>query len=230
MHYTEYLEQAFKRAEQADKAIFAINYMRNQFGSYGINSQQRKEIYAQHFKKNGLPAYPELFNIVTYCWEKHERDYQYFAMELIAKMKKEWQEDIFFFFENLIEKKSWWDSIDFISLHLLRDYFRIFPESKEERMLAFANSENIWKKRSSIIFQLLEKEQTDLNLLLQCIELNLNSKEFFVQKAIGWALRQYSKTNAEWVIMQCNSLNLKPLSRREALKWLERRKIKTNGE
>lgn len=220
MKYLDFIISEFERAENLEKALFAKGYLRNQFESLGLSSPVRAQIYKEHLQKNGLPNYTDLFPIVEYCWERPEREYQYLGMNLLDSCRKLWEEDILDFFKVLILSKSWWDTIDYIAPTLIGHYFQIFPEHKQDIVLDFARSDNFWNQRTAIIFQLKYKDKTDLDLLQECILINHTSKEFFIRKAIGWSLRQYSRTDPDWVIQFIETHNLSPLSKREGLKWL----------
>jgi 3-methyladenine DNA glycosylase AlkD len=142
-------------------------------------------------------------------------------MEIIFKEinKKFVKEDIQLI-EKLITKNSWWDSVDFLAKYLLGNYLLQFPEKTLPIIERFSNSTNMWLNRSAIIFQLDYKVKTNFDLLKAECEKHKNSKEFFIQKAIGWALRDYSRFNPNGVQDYVNSTQLKPLSQREALRLI----------
>ncbi len=124
--------------------------------------------------------------------------------------------------EQLILTKSWWDTVDGLASWVCGPYFLKFPEKKRPITDAWAISENMWLRRTSIIFQLGYKRKNDTELLFKHIELNLGTKEFFINKAIGWSLREYAKTDAGLVSDYVKQMEKKlhPLSVREALKNL----------
>ena len=122
--------------------------------------------------------------------------------------------------EELITAKSWWDTVDGVSSWICEPYFLKFPQHKSEITDQWTVHDNIWLPRASIIFQLGYKEKTDVNLLFHHIRLNLGSKEFFINKAIGWALREYAKTNPEAVKQFVRQTPMPSLSKREALRRL----------
>lgn len=124
-------------------------------------------------------------------------------------------------FEWMIQQNSWWDSVDTIASRLAGEYFKKFPQQKEAIVLGWSNHENMWLNRTAILFQLSYKSETDEDLLFQVIKQHLHSGEFFIQKAIGWALRQYAYTQPESVKQFVAANELKPLSKREALKHLK---------
>jgi 3-methyladenine DNA glycosylase AlkD len=125
-------------------------------------------------------------------------------------------------YEEMIVTGAWWDIVDTIAPHRLGGLLRAYPDPMRRKMLQWSRSKNLWKRRSSILCQLSFKTETDLDLLYACIEPSLHSDEFFLRKAIGWALRQYASTNPREVLryVRAHAAQLSPLSRREALKNL----------
>jgi 3-methyladenine DNA glycosylase AlkD len=126
-------------------------------------------------------------------------------------------------YEELIVTGAWWDYVDDVAAHRIGPILKDYPAPMRRKMLAWSKCENLWKRRSSIICQLGFKRDTDLQLLYACIEPSLGSPEFFLRKAIGWALRQYAKTDRAEVrrYVRLNADRLSPLSRREALKHID---------
>jgi len=127
-------------------------------------------------------------------------------------------------YEELIVTGAWWDYVDDIASHRVGPILRGHPEAMKRRMLAWSRSKDLWKRRTAILCQLGFKAETDLELLYACIEPSLGSREFFLQKAIGWALRQYAWTDDAEVkrYVRLNADRLSALSRREALKHIVR--------
>jgi 3-methyladenine DNA glycosylase AlkD len=125
-------------------------------------------------------------------------------------------------YEELIVTGAWWDYVDEIASHRVGPILREHPAPMRRKMLTWSKSTDMWKRRTSIICQLAFKETTDLELLYACIEPSLGSREFFLQKAIGWALRQHAWTDPGEVrrYVRLNTDRLSALSRREALKNL----------
>jgi 3-methyladenine DNA glycosylase AlkD len=122
--------------------------------------------------------------------------------------------------ETLLTTNSWWDTVDTLASHTVGTHFRRSPEIKELTLSKWRKSENIWLRRTCLLFQLNYKEETDFDLLGGIILENLGQKEFFINKAIGWALREYSKSNPEWVRNYLAGHQLQLLSVREASKYL----------
>lgn len=211
------LARQFRQNADKETAAGAKAYMRNQFEFHGLYTRERRNLTRAHIK-NGLPEYGELEKIVAACWALPQREYQYFAIEMLAAMKKYWQPDIIRLFEFIITHKSWWDTVDHAESHLTGAYFKLFPEKIKPITGKWNRSDNFWLQRASIMFQKSYKNETDTRLLSKYILAHTRSKEFFIQKAIGWALREYSKTDPGWVRTFVNAHPLSPLSEREALK------------
>ena len=194
-------------------------YMKNLFPYLGVKAPLRKTIY-KAFIKNNLPTAIAWEEEVRYLWSLPEREFQYTAIELCWACRKMWNERTIDFFIELIKDKSWWDSVDAIASILVGHYFTVYPQKIDKYIISWSKDEHLWVRRTSIIFQLKYGVKTDWELLQRCIHNNLNSKEFFINKAIGWALRQYAKTNPSEVKELVLHTNLSNLSKREALKHI----------
>ncbi len=224
MHnYLKPLQQLFEQNADEAIAVGAKKYMRNRYEFYGIKSPLRKEIIRQFYKENGLPDYDKVEEIVKDCWQQPQCEFQYFAMEMLKKIAKKAGKERIELYEFTIVNKSWWDTVDFIAANLVGTHFKLFPEMTIPSASKWIDSDNMWLQRTAILFQLKYKKDTDTKLLTGFIDKMQGSKEFFINKAIGWALREYSKTNAEWVINFTENTQLANLSKREALKWLNRK-------
>ena len=127
-------------------------------------------------------------------------------------------------FEEMVVTGAWWDFVDEIATHRLRELLERYPRGMSRRMRSWSRDQNLWKRRSSIICQINRKDETDLDLLFDCIEPNLSHRDFFVRKAIGWALRDLAWTDLGTVetYVERHYDRLSPLSRREALKNAEK--------
>lgn len=204
-----------------DDAIAMSSYMRNKFKFLGIKSPKRKEIFKEIFEnfKNNKEIDKEF---VVKFFNKDYREFQYIAIDYLIKMKKYFLKDDIFFIKDLIITKSWWDTVDLIASNLLGEICKKYPSLIDEQIVFWINDDNMWIRRSSIIFQLRYKENTNLEILQKSIESNIDDNEFFIQKSIGWALREYSKTDYKWVLNFINNHNLSKLSKREAEKYIKR--------
>ncbi len=193
-------------------------YMRDQFDFYGIAMTERRKICKTFIKENPLSSIAEVEKLVRYAWEKPQREWQYFAIELLAHYKKQWKESTIKIIEYCITNKSWWDTVDAMADEWAGVYFKIFPEQIPVIAGRWNRGENIWLQRTSLLFQKKYKSETDTKLLSGYIKHLATSEEFFIRKAIGWILREYAKTNPAWVKDFVDKYKLSPLSKREAIK------------
>jgi 3-methyladenine DNA glycosylase AlkD len=226
MHpYLDHLEQQFQANRDDMVAVQMKKYMKGQYDYFGIKSPLRREIMKAHLVEYGLPHQEEVNVIAKDCWKQPQREFQYFIMEVLGKMAKNAEFTRTELYEFMAVHKSWWDTIDYIASNLVGVHFQKYPELIIPNTERWMQSGNIWLQRISLLFQLKYRTKTDVDLMTRYIEQLLGSKEFFINKAIGWILREYSKTNPDWVVrfVKNNEHKLAGLSRREALKWLERK-------
>ncbi|GJM62351.1 DNA alkylation repair protein [Persicobacter diffluens] len=226
MNPTEYfqpLRQAFEALANPDEQKSMKAYMKGQFDYYGIRAPERREAIKYFLKEARLPLADQLPDYLHYLWEQPEREWQYMGIELIQKMKKKWGPEFILTLEELVLQKSWWDTIDFLATHGVGAHFQRFPEQMKDYVEKWCVQENIWLRRTAILYQLKYKQATDLPWQQWIIEQNLGTKEFFLNKAIGWSLREISKTNAAWVEQFVEDHpELAQLSKTEALKWIKK--------
>lgn len=224
MHtYVRSLKQLFEKNANPANAGPMKKYMRDQFEYLGIKSPQFKVLVSGHIKENGLPPIADLGVITRALWALPQREFQYLAVSLIGKMDKQLDEDFVVTLEYLITHKSWWDTVDTLAGHPVGVMFKRYPKVKTKYLKKWRKSENFWLRRTTLLFQLTYKEETDFDLLCDLIRENLGSDEFFINKAIGWALRQYAWKNPTAVKKFVNATKeLHPLSKREALKNIKR--------
>lgn len=219
MNFTEEVSKEFNQKSNREIAIPMENYMKNNFSFLGIKTEERRIIFKTNYEKHKSEIKA---NFRTFAWElfnKNEREFHQCAIDLLVKeFKKNYILEDIKLIENLLTTNSWWDSVDTIAKYLLGGYLQQFPYETIAVVERFSNSKNMWLNRSVIIFQLSYKDKTNFDLLKSECEKHKESKEFFIQKAIGWALRDYSRFNPNGVLEYVNSTNLKPLSNREALR------------
>jgi 3-methyladenine DNA glycosylase AlkD len=214
------LHEAFSLNANPSDAKAMEAYMKGHFPFYGIKATPRRQLLARFLKEHGMPA-PFDTEVLHSLWAAPQREFQHSAIEIMQKQVHAINESDIALLEELIITKSWWDTVDGLSSWIVGPYFLKFPKHKAEITDQWAVHGNMWLRRASIIFQLGYKEKTDTELLFRHIRLNLGSKEFFINKAIGWALREYAKTDAEAVRQFVTTMELSPLSRRETMKHLK---------
>ena len=205
-----------KNEEQAQKMS---KYMLNKFEYIGIKTPERRKIFKNFFKKYKNEEKID-WEFVNKCWENKHREFQYVAADYLKNMKDKLTIDDIPKFKRLILEKSWWDTID--NLDMTIGALALKDSNVNKILLEWSLDENIWLKRIAIDHQLLRKEKTNTELLEKILKNNLGQTEFFINKAIGWALRDYSKTNPEWVknFIEKNRENMAKLSIKEASKYL----------
>lgn len=209
---------SFNEMKNRDKAIPMEAYMKNLFPFLGIKSPERKEIVKDYFSIYQLPSEDDFFEEIWAIYHLLEREFQYAAITLLSKKMKSLQVKDLPFIEKLIIEKSWWDSVDSIAPTIVGSIVRNNRVEGEAIMKEWSSSENMWLNRSAILHQLKYKEDTNEELLKEIILRHNQSSEFFIQKSIGWILREYAKTNPEFVKEFVLTHDLKALSKREALK------------
>lgn len=222
MHpYVASLKTLFEQNAVPSKAAPMKKYMRDQFEYLGIKTPERAALQKEFYATHGLPALADLDTVLRELWSLPQREFQYAAVGLLSKAEKQIPARFIKTIEYLIVTKSWWDTVDIIAGGTVGVHFRRFPEVREKYLPKWRASEDFWLRRTTILFQLNYKGETDFDLLCGLIRENLGSKEFFINKAIGWALRQYARTDPIAVKKFVNATKeLNPLSRREALKHL----------
>jgi len=194
-------------------------YMRNQFEFFGLKMPAWTSLAKVIHAENGIPEGENLKQLIRLCFEDEHREMHYFGLETLQKTLKKQPSECIDFLEELILTRSWWDTVDWIS-KLVGWHFRRYPELIQPVTERWMASGNFWLQRVCLIFQLTYKDKTDAALLFYYVQRLSGSKEFFLQKGAGWALRQYAKTNPEAVVEFVEKTRLAPLTRREALKNL----------
>lgn len=199
-------------------------YTKSSIPYYGVPAPEQRQIYRAVFKEHPLSGWDRWHSTVLALWRQARfREERYAAIELSGhRLYRAFQTlETLPMYEEIITTGAWWDYVDAVAIHrvgafLLRDFKRkISPLLRN-----WSRSDDLWKRRTSIISQVSSQEETNLGLLYHCIENNLDDREFFIRKAIGWALRAYAWTNPAEVrrYVAANESRLSPLSRREALK------------
>ena len=201
-------------------------YMRNQFEFLGIQSQARRAALKPLFSKEHLPPVEAIPRLVDDLWALPHREYQLVAIDLLIRLKHQLPASMSDDIERWITAKSWWDTVDMIATHSVASMVTRFPETLTPIIEHWQTSPNLWLRRTTLLYQLKYKHLTDEQRLFDQIRRQRDDSDFFIQKAIGWALREYSKTAPQAVTQFVNTENIQGLAKREALKWVNKRPIK----
>ena len=219
MEKFEVIKKAFETDRDEKNAVAMSKYMRDLFEFYGLATPRRKAVY-KSLIKNEKQSKKIDWDFLDKCYEARHREFQYLVCDYLIALKQYAAFEDISKIEKYITTKSWWDTVDFLCKVIgdigLRD------ARVKGLMLDWSQHENIWLKRAAIEHQLSSKEETDTELLAQIIVNCLGSNEFFINKAIGWALREYSKTNSQWVreFIEKHREKMCSLSIKEASKYI----------
>ena len=223
IEWIEELDVALKNQGDQQRSRAQAAYMKNRFEFYGIEAKIRKEIAKQWVQNNKLKALPgrEKRQLIDCLFQMNQREFHYIAIDFLNGIKSsEIELSDGDFIETLITMHSWWDSVDAIASNYLGKFIKKYPVEGYDRLVKWAHSENLWLMRSTLIFQLKYGLETDFEFLKERIHQFNTINDFFIQKAIGWSLRQYSKFNKDKVRHFISEIELSNLARREASKYL----------
>lgn len=214
------LQAQFENKANSEQAKMLASYMRDQFKFYGLHTPERRACYKNFLKQEKQKKQID-WKLLNQAWQDEHREFQYFVCDYLIAMEKFLTYDDIPKIEKFARSKQWWDTID--SLIKPIGYLGLQDERVDNLMLKWSQDSDFWIRRIAIEHQLLRKEEMNTKLLNQILVNNLNSDEFFINKAIGWALRDYSKTNPEWVraFISRNSDNMAKLSIKEGSKYLQ---------
>lgn len=214
----EELVKELKAVANSDDAVAMKAYMKNKFEFLGVKTPARRKLVKAFFKQQTDCVID--WNFINEAWNNPYRELQYVALDYLEIRKKLLAPSDLPRLKKLAQTKSWWDTVDFLD-RLVGSIIARFPETKAT-ILSWSCDEDIWLRRLAIDHQLLRKEETDTELLEKILVNNLGQTEFFINKAIGWALRDYSKTNPNWVrdFIERHQAEMAALSVREGSKYI----------
>jgi len=219
------IREELKRAGDPRKAPIMQAYTKSAMPYHGVNAPLMRSTCRRLFADLEFSTEKVWRTHVLEIWRgATHREERYAAIELTGhKRAMPFQTPAAMpLYEEIIVTGAWWDLVDGVASHNVGWILRDHPKLMRRMMLDWSKSRDMWKRRTSIICQLGFKKRTDLDLLYRCIEPSLDSEEFFLRKAIGWALRQYAWTDPAEVkrYVRRNEARLSGLSKREALKNL----------
>lgn len=214
------LQNLFEEHQDNDNAFHMEKYMRNQFSFYGIKAPLRRKLTNHFFKETDLKKKPFNPDLVRSLWKMDEREYQLVAVDYLEAFIDKLKKEDLNLLEEFITTKSWWDTVDMLAQKGVGKIAKEYPEVIPETIELWILNDNLWLKRSAILFQLKYKEDTNEELLYRYIRTLAGHEDFFIRKAIGWVLREYSKTNPESVRDFIENNKLAKLSVREGSKYI----------
>lgn len=219
MSFKKDLTTLFEANANEEYAAQMKAYLRDKFELYGIKTKLRRDLLKEAVAGNLNEVNTTIRIISKALFTSKYRESHHCGVELFEKLlRKKYNKEDIKQIEFFITTNSWWDTVDFIAKQILGNYLMQFPEETESVISRFSSSKNMWLNRSAILFQLGYKEHTNEVLFYKLCLAHSHSEEFFIQKAIGWALREYGKTNPESVLNFVRSNTLKPLSEKEAIR------------
>jgi len=217
------LRAALRAAADPERAAQMQRYMKSAMPYHGVGSTPARQIFRAVLGQAAIPDAAAWRRAVLGLWRgATHREERYGALWLAGDRRARGFQapDTLPMYEEMIVSGAWWDYVDDIASHRLGELVRRYPAEMKREMLRWSKADDMWKRRSSIICQLGRKADTDLDLLYRCIEPSMDSKEFFLRKAIGWALRAYARVDPAEVARYVaeHQDRLSGLSRREAMK------------
>jgi len=217
------LRRGLAAAAEPSRAPQMQAYMKSAMPYHGVPATRMRQVCRKIFDGIDFSGAEAWRRAVLSVWKRaSHREERYAAIELteIKRFAPFQTMDALRMYEEMIVTGAWWDYVDAIATHRLGFLLRRYPAAMRPKMLAWSRSKDVWKRRSAILCQIQLKKETDLDLLYSCIEPSLDSPEFLLRKAIGWALRQYAWTDPKKVCRYVDQHAgvLSNLSKREALK------------
>jgi 3-methyladenine DNA glycosylase AlkD len=216
----ELLYKAHLGAANPARSAPMAAYMKNRHPFLGIAAPERQKLI-----KPVLPAFKKLGNhqqmaIVRHFWLLPQREFHYLALDLARACRRNWTADWLDMFVAMVTQQSWWDTVDTLATDMIGPYCLAHLPQRTDLMRALAKDPDMWLNRVAILHQLKYKSGTDIPLLIEIIDTCRNDKRFFIQKAIGWALRQQARLTPDLVVEYIDRSGISGLARREALKHL----------
>lgn len=219
--YTLELHHFLSKLGDEEIALKQSQYMRNRFPFFGLMKGDLENYWREFQEVHGKISAEDSINFCRECIQYPERELWYIGMKTLVKHKKKLAPEDLIFVKELIVQSDWWDVVDMVSSHIVGALCLNFPDLIPE-VDSWIEHENFWLRRTALIYQLGYKEKTNEETLYRHIMRTSHESEFFIRKAIGWALREYSKRNPKSVrdFIAKNREKLSPLSIREGSKYI----------
>jgi 3-methyladenine DNA glycosylase AlkD len=213
------LIRVYGAARDPERAEAMAAYMRGQFAFLGIPSPAQRALTREVLAGLPRPAEDDLREVAEGCWALPEREYQYFACGWLRRHARACSAGFLPAARYLVTTKPWWDTVDALAAHLVGPLVTAHP-ALVSTMDDWVEDDDLWLVRTAILYQLRYREATDAARLFRYCTRQAGHRDFFIRKAIGWALREYAKTDPAAVRSYVETHRLAPLSVREALKNL----------
>lgn len=218
----EQLETAFIAQQNTERARAVAAYMKNRFPFYGMEATIRRNIQKPFIVVlKSMENRTDRWELIRDLWAKDEREFHYFAQDWLNTWPNKWMDEADADeLKWLITQQAWWDSVDTIASNYLGKWAQAFPKKARETFEEWRYEPVFWLNRACLIYQLKFKDAVDIPYLESLIVQLLPNKEFFIQKAIGWSLRQLSKFHPDEVRRILATYPIKGLAYREASKYI----------
>lgn len=218
-----YMQQHLVEVSNADDAISMQEYMKTEQPFYGVKAPERKAVFKKAREHTDVADFVQYRRLVLWLWSGVYREELYLAMDVAEYYKAFRTPDAFSIYEEMLETADNWDTVDKLASNLIGGLVKDYREF-EAKLIEWRQSDNMWLRRASLLAHLKHKDDTNIPLLEETILLLANEKEFFIRKAIGWVLREFSKTNPDYVIdfVEKHNEQLSELSKKEALKVINK--------
>lgn len=204
------------------KAVTAAMFLKDRFPSLGIQRPDRALIQKKWFAELKKDTEVDQWELASELWDLKYREFQYVAIDYLKTIpKRKYKPEDHIKIAKLITTKPWWDTVDVFASNIVGTYFQAYPEMIHPVITEWRQSgKDMWLNRTCLLFQLRYKDKTDFDLLQELVMQYLEVDEFFIQKAIGWSLRHYSRTDPNAVREFVKDLDLSPVAKREATKYI----------
>lgn len=219
---TDFVAESF--AAQADdlRAEQMAAYLKTDMPFYGVSTPDTKPILKELYRRFPVGSVDEYRSAVAALWEQPHREEKHVAIRLARRYSEFIRSEQLDLYERLIVEGAWWDFVDDVAINLVGKVLLDERPATAPLMAAWIVDDHMWRRRTAIISQLKHKVETDVETLFSYCLARSHEKEFFIRKAIGWALREYAKTDPEAVrsFVEDNKDSWSGLTYREATKHL----------
>ncbi len=219
---TTRIRSLLKASANNENAVAMQKYMKSEMPFRGVKSASNKEIVRIAINENPITSFDQYNEVITELWKAEYREERYAAIALARRYERFQTLESLPIYRMMIETGAWWDYVDGIACNLIGNLLRKYPLQMKSILHEWIMDSDLWIRRSAILSQNRFKSETDHQMLFHFCKICLHEKSFWIRKAIGWALRDYSKSEPDRVrdFVQSNSNKMSGLSKREASKYI----------